>query len=180
MTPPTLWALRNYWMVPYGKHCLSYRGATIWNSLEISIKEPKSCITFKHLVKIFQKFETQRGKYIHLLIAFLLLFYFCLVFESCSVNIIGFNVTFLFILSLICKQLLEGTTIEISVISVLRGLSSVVPVILIYPLAIIVCFMYLQVSMLFYNSFKWQYNLLTYLLKSVGSGFLTNLVINAL
>ena len=35
----------------YGKHCLSYRGATIWNSLEINIKESKSCNNFKHLVK---------------------------------------------------------------------------------------------------------------------------------
>ena len=35
----------------YGQNCLSYRGATIWNSLEISIKEAKSCNTFKHLVK---------------------------------------------------------------------------------------------------------------------------------
>ena len=40
----------------------------------------------------------------------------------------------------------------------------VIPVILIYPLAIIVCFMYLRVSMYFYDSFKWQYILLTYLL----------------
>ena len=35
----------------YGKNCLSYRGATIWNSLEIKIKEAQSCNTFKHLVK---------------------------------------------------------------------------------------------------------------------------------
>ena len=30
----------------YGKKCLSYRGANIWNSLEISIKEAKSCNTY--------------------------------------------------------------------------------------------------------------------------------------
>ena len=35
----------------YGKNCISYRGATIWNSLEISIKEAQSCNSFKHLVK---------------------------------------------------------------------------------------------------------------------------------
>ena len=35
----------------YGKNCLSYRGATIWNSLEIKIKEAQSCNSFKHLVK---------------------------------------------------------------------------------------------------------------------------------
>ena len=35
----------------YGKNCLSYRGATIWNSLEIKIKEAQSCNIFKHLVK---------------------------------------------------------------------------------------------------------------------------------
>ena len=49
------------------------------------------------------------------------------------------------------------------IISVLRGLFSVIPVILIHPLAIIVCFMYLRVSSILYDSFKWQYILFTYL-----------------
>ena len=35
----------------YGKNCLSYRGATIWNGLEIKIKEAQPCNSFKHLVK---------------------------------------------------------------------------------------------------------------------------------
>ena len=35
----------------HGKNCLSYRGATIWNSLEIEHKEAHSCNSFKHLVK---------------------------------------------------------------------------------------------------------------------------------
>ena len=35
----------------YGKNCLSYMGATIWNSLENSIKEAKTCNSFKHRVK---------------------------------------------------------------------------------------------------------------------------------
>ena len=35
----------------YGKNCLSYRGATTWNGLEIGIKEAKTCNSFKHLVK---------------------------------------------------------------------------------------------------------------------------------
>ena len=35
----------------YGKNCLSYRGATIWNGLKANIKDAKSCNSFKHLVK---------------------------------------------------------------------------------------------------------------------------------
>ena len=41
----------------YGKNCLSYRGATIWNSLENNIKEAKSCNNFKHKIK--EKFFKQ-------------------------------------------------------------------------------------------------------------------------
>ena len=35
----------------YGKNCLSYLGATIWNNLEIDIKEAKSSNSFKHKIK---------------------------------------------------------------------------------------------------------------------------------
>ena len=35
----------------YGKNCLSYLGATIWNILANSLKEAKSCNSFKHKVK---------------------------------------------------------------------------------------------------------------------------------
>ena len=35
----------------YGKNCLSYRGATIWNNLPNSLKEAKSCNSFKHKIK---------------------------------------------------------------------------------------------------------------------------------
>ena len=35
----------------YDKNCLSYLGATIWNSLENSVKEAKTCNSFKHKVK---------------------------------------------------------------------------------------------------------------------------------
>ena len=35
----------------YGKNCLSYLGATIWNSLDNHIKQFKSCNGFKHKVK---------------------------------------------------------------------------------------------------------------------------------
>lgn len=35
----------------YGKNCLSYLGATIWNSLDILIKQAKNCNTFKHRIK---------------------------------------------------------------------------------------------------------------------------------
>ena len=35
----------------YGKNCLSYLGATIWNSLDKYIKQCKSCNGFKHKVK---------------------------------------------------------------------------------------------------------------------------------
>ena len=35
----------------YVKNCLSYRGATIWNSLEIRIKGAQLFNSFKHLVK---------------------------------------------------------------------------------------------------------------------------------
>ena len=35
----------------YGKNCLSYLGATIWNNLEINIKEAKSSNSFKHKIK---------------------------------------------------------------------------------------------------------------------------------
>ena len=38
---------RNY----YGKNCLSYLGATIWNSIDSSIRNVKTCNTFKHKVK---------------------------------------------------------------------------------------------------------------------------------
>ena len=41
----------------YGKNCLSYRGTTIWNSLENNIKEAKSCNNFKHKIK--EKFFKQ-------------------------------------------------------------------------------------------------------------------------
>ena len=35
----------------YGKNCLSYRGATVWNGLRVNIKEAKSCNSFKHSIK---------------------------------------------------------------------------------------------------------------------------------
>ena len=35
----------------YGKNCLSYRGATIWNGLKAKIKNSKSCNSFKHSLK---------------------------------------------------------------------------------------------------------------------------------
>ena len=35
----------------YGKNCLSYLGATIWNNLENDIKEAKSSNSFKHKIK---------------------------------------------------------------------------------------------------------------------------------
>ena len=35
----------------YGKNCLSYQRATIWNGLRANIKEAKSCNSFKHSVK---------------------------------------------------------------------------------------------------------------------------------
>ena len=43
----------------YGKNCLSYQGATIWNGLRANIKEAKSCNSFKHAVKanFFEKLK---------------------------------------------------------------------------------------------------------------------------
>ena len=35
----------------YGKNCLSYLGATIWNSINITIRKVKTCNTFKHKIK---------------------------------------------------------------------------------------------------------------------------------
>ena len=35
----------------YAKKCLSYLGATIWNSLANSLKEAKSCNSLKHKIK---------------------------------------------------------------------------------------------------------------------------------
>ena len=35
----------------YGKNCLSYFGATIWNNIDNTIKEAKTCNTFKHKIK---------------------------------------------------------------------------------------------------------------------------------
>ena len=35
----------------YGKNCLSYLGATIWNSIDCSIRNVKTCNTFKHKIK---------------------------------------------------------------------------------------------------------------------------------
>ena len=35
----------------YGKNCLSYLGATIWNSIDNGIKQSKTCNSFKHGVK---------------------------------------------------------------------------------------------------------------------------------
>ena len=35
----------------YGKNCLSYLGPTIWNSIESSIRNVKTCNTFKHKIK---------------------------------------------------------------------------------------------------------------------------------
>ena len=45
----------------YGKNCLSYLGATIWNSLDNCIKQVKSCNGFKHKVKekIFKVYKTK-------------------------------------------------------------------------------------------------------------------------
>ena len=126
----------------YGKNCLSYRGATIWNSLEISIKEAKSCNTFKHLVKA-RFFRNLKLKEENIYI-FWLLFFYC-----CSVKIIGFNVTFLLFCLLYANSFWRGPLWKYTIISVLRGPFSVIPVILIYPLAFIVCFMYLRVSMYF-------------------------------
>ena len=33
------------------KNCLSYLGATIWNSIDSSIRNVKTCNTFKHKIK---------------------------------------------------------------------------------------------------------------------------------
>ena len=35
----------------YRKNCLSYLGATIWNSIDCSIRNVKTCNTFKHKIK---------------------------------------------------------------------------------------------------------------------------------
>ena len=35
----------------YGKNCLSYLGATIWNSINSTIRKVKTCNTFKHKIK---------------------------------------------------------------------------------------------------------------------------------
>ena len=45
----------------YGKNCLSYLGATIWNSLDNCIKQVKSCNGFKHKVKekFFKVYKTK-------------------------------------------------------------------------------------------------------------------------
>ena len=40
----------------YGKNCLSYLGATIWNSIDSSIRNVKTCNTFKHKIK-YKYFE---------------------------------------------------------------------------------------------------------------------------
>ena len=90
----------------YGQNCLSYRGATIWNSLEISIKEAKSCNTFKHLVKA-RFFRNLKLKEENIYIFWLLFFYCCSVDHRVWCN-------FSFILSFIRKKLLEGTTMEIN------------------------------------------------------------------
>ena len=76
----------------YGQNCLSYRGATIWNCLEISIKEAKSCNTFKHLVKArFLRNLKLKEENIYI---FWLLFFKCFssiafLLLSCSVNCFG-------------------------------------------------------------------------------------------
>ena len=44
----------------YGKNCLSYLGATIWNSLDFLIKQAKNCNTFKHRIKEKYFRDTQR------------------------------------------------------------------------------------------------------------------------
>ena len=43
----------------YGKNCLSYLGATIWNSIDNLIKQAKTCNTFKHRIKekFFRDFQ---------------------------------------------------------------------------------------------------------------------------
>ena len=35
----------------YGKNCLSYMGATVWNSIHGTIMDVKTCNTFKHKIK---------------------------------------------------------------------------------------------------------------------------------
>ena len=35
----------------YGKNCLSYLGATAWNSIHATIRDVKTCNTFKHKIK---------------------------------------------------------------------------------------------------------------------------------
>ena len=35
----------------YGKNCLSYLGATVWNSIHGAIRGVKTCNTFKHKIK---------------------------------------------------------------------------------------------------------------------------------
>ena len=49
----------------YGKNCLSYLGATIWNSLDKYIKQFKSCNGFKHKVKdkFFKVIETKEDEF---------------------------------------------------------------------------------------------------------------------
>ena len=49
----------------YGKNCLSYLGATIWNSLDKYIKQLKSCNGFKHKVKdtFFKVIKTKEDEF---------------------------------------------------------------------------------------------------------------------
>ena len=55
----------------YGKNCLSYLGATIWNSIDNRIKQSKTCNSFKHGVKdkFFKDLKSREDNiYIYILI----------------------------------------------------------------------------------------------------------------
>ena len=45
----------------YGKNCLSYLGATIWNRIESAIRNVKTCNTFKHKIK-YKYFENIKNR----------------------------------------------------------------------------------------------------------------------
>ena len=94
----------------YRKICPSYRGATIWNSLEILLKKQNlvilsstwSRLDFSEIWNSKRKISTSFDYFFS--ITFLLLIFFL----RCSVKIIGFNVTFLLFCLLYANSFWRG------------------------------------------------------------------------
>ena len=62
----------------YGKNCLSFLGATIWNSINTDTKLSKTCNNFKHKIKetFFREIKSNEGNVFFVYVPCVLIYYY--------------------------------------------------------------------------------------------------------